>query len=83
MDEADTLWVREFPSNQVSKNLSDFQKMEAQMNETLRKKLLGRQMQIFPAKIGDVSFIIEKIKQCCSDITSVHVSTVEDNVNRM
>ncbi|XP_037778672.1 uncharacterized protein LOC119575241 [Penaeus monodon] len=60
VDEADTLWVREFPSNQVSKNLSDFQKMEAQMNETLRKKLLGRQMQIFPAKIGDRVAVLHK-----------------------
>ncbi|XP_047497856.1 uncharacterized protein LOC125044936 [Penaeus chinensis] len=60
VEEADTLWVREFPSSQVSKNLSDFQKMEAHMNEKFRKTLPGRQMQVFPAKIGDRVAVIHK-----------------------
>lgn len=60
VEEADTLWVREFPSSQESKNLSDFQKMETQLNERFRKKLPGRQMQVFPAKIGDRVAVFHK-----------------------
>ncbi|KAG7173750.1 hypothetical protein Hamer_G018895 [Homarus americanus] len=55
VEDAGTLWVREAPSESLSREMLVFQQMEKDMNSFFNKKQNGHSYLQFSARAGDVS----------------------------